>query len=186
MVEACPGRTKVVEFRRLRIVGHGGDLEQLDGVDNCRFCRAIRQTRSLTRKVTIALVRNDMRKRIDISAVFGLAFEHGDGEVEHPVRGSLPSRVVGVRSEDASQSGSARLQFLDRLPQAIPKLCTEFVDDEAQVLENAVDMVSDRRVWLVVYALNVGHADDRLNGRKLFEVGPARFRRNTELTRFVA
>lgn len=137
-----------------------------------------------------ARVRKDARERVDISTVCELAFEKSDREVEQPVCASVWGRLlrggVGVRSEDASESGSAWLQSLDHLAQEVSKLCAEFVDGEGQVLDNAVDVVSDRGVWLVVYILDVGHADNRLNRRKLLKVDPTRLRRDAELTRFVA
>lgn len=34
MIEACPGRTKLVEFRRFRIARQGFDLEQRQNVEN--------------------------------------------------------------------------------------------------------------------------------------------------------
>lgn len=97
-----------------------------------------------------ANVRKDARERVDESAVFGPAFEHRDREVEQPVRasarGTLLRRGVGVRFEDVLEGGSARLRFLDRLAQQIPKLCADLVYRSAQVFDNAVDAISDCRV----------------------------------------
>lgn len=77
------------------------------------------------------------------------------------------------------------MQYSNHLKQAVPQQCSEFSDASAPVLDYVIEVISNRRVGLIVRLLDVRGFQDRSYGRKPFEVDPARFRRETKLTRFV-